>query len=150
MKREETSWNMSFILHHLLPSAFGSVSSRHTLSRRNRERSFQNVARQVLNQIAMSYLESTDEKMASPPQSGGGENRQQNRQPDADRHISATLAHELNNLLTVVQGHADHLLAKHQDDAALAPNLKKISEVAHHAAELVRNAPRLDSSPPSS
>jgi len=29
----------------------------------------------------------------------------------------------------------------------LAPNLKKISEMAHRAAELVRNAPRLEINP---
>jgi signal transduction histidine kinase len=104
----------------------------------------------MLCQIAMSYLESTDEKTASPLPQSGGENCSENRKPDADRHISATLAHELNNLLTVVQGHADRLFSKHQGDVALAPNLKKISEAAHRAADLVRNAPKLDFSPPSS
>lgn len=86
--------------------------------------------------------------MASPPLKNGGENRLENRRPDADRHISFTLAHELNNLLTVVQGHADRLFFKHQEDAALAPSLKKISEAARRAAELVRNAPKLDFNPP--
>jgi len=87
--------------------------------------------------------------MASPPSKKGGENCQENHRPDAARHISLTLAHELNNLLTVVQGHADRLFFKHQEDAALAPNLKKISEAAHRAAELVRNAPKLNFDPPS-
>jgi signal transduction histidine kinase len=96
----------------------------------------------------MSYLESTDDKAAPPAQSNGGENGRDNRRADADRHISLTLAHELNNLLTVVQGHADRLFAKHQEDAVLAPTLKKISEAAHRAAELVRGAPKLDFNPP--
>ena len=96
----------------------------------------------------MSYLESTDKKTASSPQPDGGENGSGNHKPEADRYISAALAHELNNLLTVVQGHADHLFSKHQQDAALARNLKKISETAHRAAELVRNAPQFDSRPP--
>ncbi|HXR45950.1 MAG TPA: hypothetical protein VN784_00790 [Candidatus Limnocylindrales bacterium] len=112
------------------------------------KRRLENVARWMLLQITMSYLESTDEKTASPPQPGGGENRQDNRRADADRHISLTLAHELNNLLTVVQGHADRLSVKHQEDALLAPALKKISEAAHRAAELVRNAPKLELDPP--
>ncbi|HUA38341.1 MAG TPA: hypothetical protein VMA35_08065 [Candidatus Sulfopaludibacter sp.] len=86
--------------------------------------------------------------MASPSPSNGGENRQDNRPADADRHISLTLAHELNNLLTVVQGHADRLFVKHQEDALLGPTLKKISEAAHRAAELVRCAPKLDFDPP--
>ena len=96
----------------------------------------------------MSYLESTDETAASPLQTSGGENRQDHRRADADRHISLTLAHELNNLLTVVQGHADRLFVKHQEDAILAPTLKKISEAAHRAAELVRSAPKPDFNPP--
>jgi len=104
----------------------------------------------MLCQIAMSHLESTNEKTASPLPQSGGENRQENHQSDSDRHISAALAHELNNLLTVVKGHADRLFSKYQGDAALAPNLKKISEAARRAAELVRNAPKLDFSPPSS
>jgi signal transduction histidine kinase len=88
--------------------------------------------------------------MASPLSQDGGENHQEKRKPDADRHISLTLAHELNNLLTVVQGHAERLFAKHREDSVLASNLKTISDAAHRAAELVRNAPKPDFSPPAS
>jgi len=62
--------------------------------------------------------------------------------------ISAGLAHELNNLLTVVQGHAERLCLKHQEDSALASNLKTIADATRRAAELVRNAPKPDLSPP--
>jgi signal transduction histidine kinase len=96
----------------------------------------------------MSSFDSTDEKLALPVELNGAGIRQENRPPDADRHISITLAHELNNILTVVQGHADHLFVKHQENAALAPALKKISDAARRAAELVRNAPKLDFNPP--
>lgn len=96
----------------------------------------------------MSYLESTDEKTASPLPSNGGENGQDYRRADADRSISLTLAHELNNLLTVVQGHTDRLVAKHQGDAILAPTLKKISDAAHRAGELIRSAPKPENNPP--
>lgn len=102
----------------------------------------------MLCEITMLSFESTDEKTVSPGQPDAVESHRENRVPDADRHISLTLAHELNNILTVVQGHADHLLAKHQQDAVLAPKLKKISDAAHRAAELVRNAPKLDFNPP--
>ena len=112
------------------------------------EKPFSKCGSQGALQNAMSSFESTDEKMASPLQPNGGENRQDNHQADADRHISLTLAHELNNLLTVVQGHADRLFVKHQEDALLASTLKKISEAAHRAAELVRNAPKLELDPP--
>ena len=86
--------------------------------------------------------------MALPVELNGSESPREIRPPDADRHISFTLAHELNNLLTIVQGHADHLFAKNQENTALAPTLKKISDAARRAAELVRNAPKLDFTPP--
>ena len=105
---------------------------------------FRKVARKVLYQIPMSLIGMSDKNTASPPQPNGGENHPS----DSHGHISATLAHELNNLLTVVQGQADRLFVKHKDDAVLAPNLKKISEMAHRAAELVRNAPKLELNPP--
>jgi signal transduction histidine kinase len=98
----------------------------------------------------MSSLESTDKKTASSLQPGGGENRQENRKPDSDQHISIDLAHELNNILTVVQGHADRLFVKYREDSVLAPGLKVISEAAHRAAELVRNAPKPGCNPPPS
>jgi hypothetical protein len=131
MKNEETSWKRGSISSFfLLPSAF------------------RNVARRVLCQTAMSHLDSTDDKLALPIELNGAGIRQENRPPDADRHISFTLAHELNNALTVVQGHADRLFVKHQEDTVLAPTLKKISEAARHAAELVRTATKLDFNPP--
>jgi signal transduction histidine kinase len=98
--------------------------------------------------MAMSHPESTDKTMASPLAPSGAENRRENRRADADRHISATLAHELNNLLTVVQGHAERLCLKHQEDSALASNLKTMADATRRAAELVRNAPKLELSPP--
>jgi len=98
----------------------------------------------------MSPSESTDKKTASPRPPGSGENRQENSKPDADQHISISLAHELNNILTVVQGHADRLFAKHREDSALAPVLKVISEAAHRATIMVRNAPKPDYTPPRS
>ena len=88
------------------------------------------------------------EKMGTPIQTGSQEEPAERRKPRVGGEISHDLAHELNNLLTLVQGHADHLLAKNQQNAALTPGLKKISEAAHRAALLVRNAPRLDSDPP--
>jgi signal transduction histidine kinase len=91
----------------------------------------------------MSLLEISDSS-ALPPQPNGGENHTL----DSHRHISATLAHELNNLLTVIQGHADRLNLNHPEDTELAPTLKKISEAAHRAAELVRNAPKPELNPP--
>jgi signal transduction histidine kinase len=101
------------------------------------------MAHKVLYQIPMSLREISD-NTASPLPPNGAEKPKS----DSNRHISSTLAHELNNLLTVVQGHADRLFSKHQGDTLLAPNLQKISEAAHRAAELVRNAPKLELHPP--
>ncbi|HUA68170.1 MAG TPA: hypothetical protein VMA13_06445 [Candidatus Saccharimonadales bacterium] len=98
----------------------------------------------------MPSSESSDKKTSSPPLQGSGENRQENRKTDSDRHISFTLAHELNNILTVVQGHADRLFSKYREDATLGPSLKLISDAAHRASELVRSAPKLELNPPSS
>lgn len=99
-------------------------------------------------QKGMSSFKSTDEKLALPVELGGSEGSRENRPPDADRHISISLAHELNNVLAVVQGHSERLFVKHQEDAALAPSLQKIANAARRAAELVRSAPKLDLNPP--
>ena len=59
---------------------------------------------------------------------------------DPARHMAPAVAHELNNILTVVQGYADRLLLHHGGDPALMPHLKLISEAARRAAGVVRNA----------
>jgi len=59
---------------------------------------------------------------------------------DPARHMAPTVAHELNNMLTVVQGYADRLLLHHGKDPKLRPQLKLISEAARRAAVAVRNA----------
>jgi hypothetical protein len=59
---------------------------------------------------------------------------------DPTRHMAPTVAHELNNILTVVQGYADRLLLHHGGDSALMPYLKQISEAARRAAGVVRKA----------
>jgi len=59
------------------------------------------------------------------------------------------VAHELNNVLTIIQGYADRLLIKHKDNPALQPQLQLISQSARRASALVRDSasPR-QSSPP--
>lgn len=59
---------------------------------------------------------------------------------DSTRHIAPTVAHELNNILTIVQGYADRLLLRHSQNPALMPDLKLISEAARRAATVVRTA----------
>lgn len=82
-----------------------------------------------------SSLDSIYKKMASALEPGGAGNLR-----EQTRHISPVVAHELNNILTVVQGYADRLLVKHQADATLQPHLKLISEAAKRATTIVREA----------
>ena len=88
-----------------------------------------------------SSLDSIYKKMASSlEQSGAGNLHEPAHRPDSARHISPVVAHELNNILTIVQGYADRLLLKHHEDAALQPHLKLISEAAKRATTIVREA----------
>lgn len=59
---------------------------------------------------------------------------------DPARHVAPVVAHELNNILTIVQGYADRLLLHHGKDPALLPHLRLISEAAKRAAVVVREA----------
>lgn len=121
-----------------------------TVCLKARGKSVLKVARGMLCHTPMSSFESTEEKMSLPVELNNGESEKANPPADADRHISVTLAHELNNILTVVQGQADHLFAKHRENSALAPALKAISDAAHRAAHMVRTAPRFDLTRPTS
>jgi signal transduction histidine kinase len=59
---------------------------------------------------------------------------------EGERHISREVAHELNNILTIVRGYADRLILKHGDNPALRPELKLISDNARRAANVIRTA----------
>ena len=56
------------------------------------------------------------------------------------RQISPEVAHELNNIITIIQGYAERLLSKNSGNPALEPNLKLISEAARRAAIVVHTA----------
>lgn len=59
---------------------------------------------------------------------------------DPARQVTPLVAHELNNILTIVQGYADRLLLRHGQDPALLPQLRLISDAARRAAIVVREA----------
>jgi hypothetical protein len=60
--------------------------------------------------------------------------------PESSLKISREVAHELNNILTIVRGYADRLVMKHQDNPALQPELKLIANNARRAANVIRTA----------
>jgi signal transduction histidine kinase len=99
-----------------------------------------------------SPLDSLYQKMAASLESGGaGQARE--AKSDPARHISPAVAHELNNILMIIQGYTDRLLLKHGDNPAIEPHLKLIAEAARRATTLVRNSatpaqPRPQANPP--
>ena len=60
--------------------------------------------------------------------------------PPAADQIGGDVAHELNNVLTIVRGYTDRLLLKHGENPALRPELQLISTNARRAEKVVRTA----------
>jgi PAS domain S-box-containing protein len=52
--------------------------------------------------------------------------------------LAAGVAHDFNNILTVIQGYSDHLLSRHESETTLAGPLKQISNASRRAAALTR------------
>jgi len=92
----------------------------------------------LLSVEAMSSLDSIYKKMASSMEQGGASPN--DAKFDPARHIAPGVAHELNNILAIIQGYADRLLLKHDKDPTLEPHLKLISEAARRASIIVRSA----------
>jgi signal transduction histidine kinase len=98
------------------------------------------VACELLNGGAMSSSEFIYKKMASLEQSGAGRFQETACKHDSAQQMPRTVVHELNNILTIIQGYADRLLHKHREDPALQPQLRMIFESARRAAALIREA----------
>ena len=58
------------------------------------------------------------------------------------REISREVAHELNNVLTIIRGYTERLLLKNADNPAFLPDLKLISDNARRAELVIRQAAR--------
>jgi signal transduction histidine kinase len=54
--------------------------------------------------------------------------------------IAREVAHELNNILTIIQGYADKLVLKHGENPALRPDLQLISDSARRAVVVIKQA----------
>ena len=61
---------------------------------------------------------------------------------DSEKQIGRDVAHELNNILTIIRDYADRmiLILKHGENPALRPELQLISESARRAESVVRHA----------
>src|ERR1039458_178400 len=60
--------------------------------------------------------------------------------PEPPRQISPEVAHELNNILNIIQGYAAGMILKHGETPALRPELQLISDNARRAVSVVRQA----------
>src|SRR5258708_31246405 len=89
----------------------------------------------------MSSLETIYDRMT--PANGSASVAQSHAsapQPEPSAKISRDVAHELNNVLTIVRGYADRLIMKHGDNPALRPELQLISNNARRAERVIRAA----------
>ncbi len=87
----------------------------------------------------MSSLDSIYQKM-TPNFSPASFTHPQAAQPDQSRQMSREVAHELNNVITIIRGYADRLILKHGENPALRPELQLISDNARRAERVVRAA----------
>jgi signal transduction histidine kinase len=56
------------------------------------------------------------------------------------REISHDVAHELNNILTIIRGYAERLVLKHGENPALRPDLQIVIDNARRAEMVIRSA----------
>jgi len=59
---------------------------------------------------------------------------------DNQKQIGREVAHDLNNILTIIRGYADRMLIKHGENPALRPDLQIITENVKRAESLIRLA----------
>jgi signal transduction histidine kinase len=87
----------------------------------------------------MSTLDNIYQKMApalEPATLAGLHHEASN--PEQAKQIGREVAHDLNNILAIIQGYADKMILKHGENPALRPELQKISENARRAVAVVR------------
>lgn len=60
--------------------------------------------------------------------------------PEPQRQIGREVAHELNNILTIIQGYADRMILKNGENAALRHDLQLISDNTRRAVTVIRQA----------
>jgi len=89
----------------------------------------------------ISSLESIYQKMTPSLESSALANlHHEPALPENQKQIGRDVAHELNNILTIIRGYADRMVLKHGDNPALRPDLQLISSNARRAENVVRQA----------
>jgi signal transduction histidine kinase len=98
----------------------------------------------LAKKIAMQSLDSIYLKMAPGLESSTLSKLHPTEVTPAEgaREISREVAHELNNVLTIIRGYTERLLVKNADNPAFLPDLKLISENARRAEIVIRQAAR--------
>lgn len=96
----------------------------------------------------MSSLETIYEKLAPGIDTASLMTPLTPTKPPETRQMSREVAHELNNILTIIRGYADRLVLKHGDNPALRPELQLIADNARRAANVVRAASQAQAQPP--
>ena len=61
-------------------------------------------------------------------------------QAELDKVVGREVAHELNNILTIISGYADRTVLKYGDNPALRAELQMIADNARRAVMVVRQA----------
>lgn len=88
----------------------------------------------------MSSLENIYQKMVPTLEPAALAQLHHESPQPSQNHIGREVAHELNNILTIIQGYADRMMVKHGEDPVLSPDLKLISNNARRAVAVIRDA----------
>jgi len=96
----------------------------------------------------MSSLENIYMKMSPSMDAAGLTNlHHEQTHTNGQRLIGRDVAHELNNILTIIRGYADRMMLKHGHLPALRPELQLIAENAKRAESVIRNSARTHTIP---
>jgi nitrogen-specific signal transduction histidine kinase len=88
----------------------------------------------------MSSLENIYQKMSPTLEPATLANMNQSPNADAQKQVGREVAHELNNIFTIIRGYAERMLIKHGENQALRPELLLIAENVKRAESLVRHS----------
>ncbi len=93
----------------------------------------------------ISSLESIYQKMTSASEAEG---INAHREPVPREQIGGDVAHELNNIITIIRGYAERTLARNGENPSLKQDLQLIADNARRAEKVVRAASQASRRPP--